>query len=175
MRLNSLQGNQLKRMISISCRKCCATADAPIPIPSKDGEAKIYSEKVKNIVEEVSKLTLAEVVDLNTLLKETLNIQDAPMMPMGNMMAAQAPAQEAEAEPAEEVQTEFAIKLLKFDDGSKVKLIKEIKVLLPEMNLVQAKKFVESAPTVVKEKLSKEDAEKIKKQLESVGATVEVE
>ena len=56
-------------MISLSCQKCCATADAPIPIPRKDGEAKIYSEKIKNIVEEVSKLTLAEVVDLNTLLK----------------------------------------------------------------------------------------------------------
>ena len=60
---------QLTRMLSISCQKCCSVADAPIPIPRKDGEAKLYSEKIRNIVEEVSKLTLAEVVDLNTLLK----------------------------------------------------------------------------------------------------------
>ena len=51
--------------------------------------------------------------------------------------------QEAEPEPPKEEQTEFAIKLVKFEDGSKIKLIKEIKSLLPELNLVQVSVLVE--------------------------------
>ena len=62
--------------------------------------------------------------------------------------------------------------MAKFDAASKAKVIKEIKALLPGANLVEAKKFVESAPKVVKEGVSKEEAEKIKKVLEAVGATV---
>eukprot|EP00795_Rhopilema_esculentum_P009420 gene9420-17135_t len=164
----------LRRTPSLSfARSCCAAADA-MPLPGKDGQPKVYTGKIQNIVNEISKLTLGEVSDLNSLLKETLNIQDAPMMSAAAMMAAPA-AQEAEPEPQKEEQTEFTIKLTKFDDGSKIKLIKEIKALLPEMNLVQAKKFVESVPQVIKEKLSKEDSEKIKKQIEAVGGSVEIE
>ena len=67
--VNLQRSKQLERMLSVSCQQCCAVADSTIPIPRKDGEAKIYSDKIRNIVEEVSKLTLAEVVDLNSLLK----------------------------------------------------------------------------------------------------------
>ena len=66
-------------------------------------------------------------------------------------------------------------KLVKFDEKQKVALIKEVKNLLEGMNLVQAKKFVESAPTVVKEDIPKEEAEKLKEAFTKVGAVIEIE
>ncbi|KAJ3039600.1 54S ribosomal protein L12, mitochondrial [Rhizophlyctis rosea] len=89
--------------------------------------------------------------------------------------AAAAPA--ADAAPAKEAkaQTEFKVKLEKFDAAAKAKIIKEIKGLIPGANLVEAKKFVESVPKVVRENVPKEEAEKIKKQLEALGATVVLE
>lgn len=65
--------------------------------------------------------------------------------------------------------------MVKFDDKQKVALIKEIKSLFEGMNLVQAKKFVESCPAVVKEDLSKEDAEKLKESLTKIGAVIDIE
>lgn len=67
------------------------------------------------------------------------------------------------------------MKLVKFDEKQKVALIKEVKNLLEGMNLVQAKKFVESAPTVVKEDIPKEEAEKLKEAFTKVGAVIEIE
>lgn len=64
---------------------------------------------------------------------------------------------------------------MKFDDKQKVPLIKEIKSLLPGTNLVQAKKFVESAPQVVKADIPKEEAEKLKEALSKVGAEIVIE
>lgn len=69
----------------------------------------------------------------------------------------------------------FQVKLMKFDEKQKVALIKEIKTLLEGMNLVQAKKFVESAPAVVKTDIAKDEAEKLKEALSKVGATIEIE
>lgn len=98
------------------------------------------------------------------------------MMPMmGAMSTAAAPSQEVEAEEGKEEPTEFTIKLIKFDAANKVKLIKEIKNMVPGLNLVQAKKFVEDLPQNVKEKASKEEVEEVKKVLEAVGGTVEIE
>lgn len=65
--------------------------------------------------------------------------------------------------------------MVKFDDSKKVALIKEIKSIVEGMNLVQAKKFVESAPQVLKSGVSKEEAETLKKSLEGLGAVVELE
>jgi large subunit ribosomal protein L7/L12 len=94
------------------------------------------------------------------------------------------------------VQTEFTVKLMKFDETKKVALIKEVKALIEGMNLVQvlkfyssmykdrcynfhllfqAKKFVESAPTIVKADISKEEADKLAGALIAVGATCEVQ
>ena len=140
---------------------------------SSPTDRKSYPDHIVSIVDSISKLNLLEVSSLNELLKAKLNIQDAPMMPMAGFAV---PVDDTEPdEPPEEAQTEFAVKILKFDDSKKVKLIKEIKAVLTDFNLVQAKKFVESAPQLVKEKLSKEDADKLKVQLEAVGATVEIE
>lgn len=67
------------------------------------------------------------------------------------------------------------MKITKFDDKQKVALIKEVKNVLEGFNLVQAKKFVESAPTVVKADISKDEAEKLKEALSKVGAVIEIE
>lgn len=107
-------------------------------------------------------------------MKKRLNLPDAPMMPMGGMMM-QAAQEEEETATPQAVKSSFTVKLTKYDEKQKVALIKEIKSLLEGMNLVQAKKFVESAPTVVKADIGKEEAEKLKEALVKVGAVVEVE
>ncbi|GBP68255.1 39S ribosomal protein L12, mitochondrial [Eumeta japonica] len=67
------------------------------------------------------------------------------------------------------------VKMIKFDEKQKVALIKEVKNLLEGYNLVQAKKFVESVPTVVKADVSKDEADKLKEALSKVGAVIEIE
>ncbi|GFO38178.1 mitochondrial ribosomal protein l12 [Plakobranchus ocellatus] len=130
------------------CQNFSSAAPDIIPPPG-DGTSKTYSPKIEKLVDDISQLTLLEVADLNELLKKTLNIQDAPMMAMGAMPAA---APKAEAEEEEEApkreKTSFSVKLVKFDAGKKVALIKEIKNSVEGLNLVQAKKFVESAPQI---------------------------
>lgn len=99
-----------------------------------------------------------------------LNISDVVMAaPTG---AAPAAAAEAVVEEKQAEQTQFKVTLEKFDTASKAKVIKEIKQMLPGANLVEAKKFVEGAPKVIKEAATKEEAEKMKKVLEAIGATV---
>lgn len=61
------------------------------------------------------------------------------------------------------------------DSAAKAKVIKEIKVIMPSLNLVEAKAFVESAPKLIKDKVKKEEAESMKKALEAAGATVTLE
>lgn len=108
-----------------------------------------------------------------------LNIPD---MPMGGFAAgpgagpavAAAPAEEEEAAPAAAEKTLFNLKLEKFDAGSKPKVIKEIKALLG-LSLVDSKKFVESAPKMMKEGVPKEEAEKMVETLKALGATVVME
>jgi len=96
------------------------------------------------------------------------------MGPMSFASGPAAPAEEEEEAAPQKVQTSFTLKLLKFDDGKKVPLIKECKSLLEGMNLVQAKKFVESAPCIIKSDIAKDEAEKLQKALEAVGATCEI-
>lgn len=148
-----------------------------LTIPVPEGSEKPADPKLVKIVTEISQLNLLEVSELSGLLKKTLNLPDAPMMPAFAMGAGPVQAvQEDEEEAApKKVQTTFKVKLTKFDDKQKIALIKEIKNLLEGMNLVQAKKFVESAPTIVKEDLTKEEAEKLKEALSKVGAVIEIE
>uniref|UniRef100_A0A0N4ZYU7 Ribosomal_L12 domain-containing protein n=1 Tax=Parastrongyloides trichosuri TaxID=131310 RepID=A0A0N4ZYU7_PARTI len=95
------------------------------------------------------------------------------------MMMAAAPAAAAEAAPEETIddtpkKMSFAVKLTKFDDSKKIALIKEIRNVVPGLNLVQAKKFVETAPVEVKADLGKTEAEELKAALEKVGGTIEI-
>lgn len=135
---------------------------------------KTVSPKISAIVDDISKLTLIETSDLITHLKEKLNIPDMAVAPMQMAAApAAAPAAAEEAEPVEE-KTLFNVKLESFDAKSKAKMIKEVKNLLG-LSLVDAKKFVESAPKVLKENMPKEDAENLKAALEALGGKLVLE
>ncbi|KAL5359017.1 ribosomal protein L7/L12, C-terminal/adaptor protein ClpS-like protein [Aspergillus floccosus] len=133
--------------------------------------------KITQIVDQISQLTLLETADLVATLKDRLNIPDLPVggfaMAPGAAPAA-APAEEEEAAPALQEKTLFNVKLESIDAASKAKVIKEIKTLLG-LSLVDSKKFVESAPKVMKESVPKEDAEKIIETLKNVGAKVIME
>ncbi|WVQ81075.1 ribosomal protein L7/L12 [Cryptococcus sp. DSM 104549] len=131
------------------------------------------SPKIAPIVETISTLSLLEVSELVTALKTRLNITEVAM-PAAAAPAA-APTTAAAAEPAEEKPKEktiFTVKLEKFDAAAKAKIIREVKAMMPNMNLVEAKKFVESCPQTLKENVPKEDAEKLQKTLQDLGATV---
>lgn len=152
-------------------------ADA-IATPPLDGAPKQYSPKIQQLVNDIASLTLLEVSDLNELLKKTLNIQDVGMMPMGAVAGAAAPAVQATEEdeaPAKKEKTHFTVKLTELKAAEKVKLIKEVKNCIQGLNLVQAKKLVESLPQEIRANVSKEEAEKLKAALEAAGGTVVLE
>ncbi|EON64375.1 hypothetical protein W97_03606 [Coniosporium apollinis CBS 100218] len=132
--------------------------------------------KIATIVDQISQLTLLETADLVSTLKSRLNIPD---MPMGGFAAAAAPAapapvEEEEAAPAAQEKTLFNLKLQSFDAAAKPKVIKEVKSMLG-LSLVDSKKFVESAPKMMKEGVPKEEGQKIVDTLKALGAVVVME
>ncbi|NXK12658.1 DIC protein, partial [Herpetotheres cachinnans] len=149
-----------------------ALAGAPL-----DTAAKEYSPKVRQLVRDIAGLTLLEVADLNALLKETLKIPDVGVMPAAaaSLQPAQAAPQEEEEVPLKREKTHFTVRLTELKPADKVKLIKEVKNFVPGVNLVQAKKLVESLPQEIKANASKEEAEKIKAALEAAGGTTQQE
>ncbi|KAK3322473.1 54S ribosomal protein L12 [Apodospora peruviana] len=182
--------------MSVSCRyaaQCCARQLRATSSPSIRSAALLQQRitrrhnstevaaavnpKIAGIVDQISQLTLLETADLVSSLKTRLNIPD---LPVGGFAAASGPAapaaaaEEEEAAPAAAEKTLFNIKLMAFEAGAKPKIIKEVKNLLG-LSLVESKKFVESAPKVLKESVPKEDAEKIMETLKGLGATVTLE
>ncbi|NWW98455.1 DIC protein, partial [Caloenas nicobarica] len=148
-----------------------ALAGAPL-----DTAAKEYSPKVRQLVRDIAGLTLLEVADLNALLKETLKIPDVAVMPAAASLQPSAAApQEEEELPLKKEKTHFTVRLTELKPADKVKLIKEVKNFVPGVNLVQAKKLVESLPQEIKANASKEEAEKIKAALEAAGGTTQQE
>ncbi|WWD21381.1 ribosomal protein L7/L12 [Kwoniella shandongensis] len=139
-----------------------------------EASATPVSPKIAPIVETISTLSLLEVSELVTALKTRLNITEIAM-PASSAPAPSASSSDANSAPAEEKPKEktiFTVKLEKFDAAAKAKIIREVKALMPNMNLVEAKKFVESVPQTLKENVPKEDAEKLQKTLTDLGATV---
>lgn len=130
--------------------------------------------KVSAIVDSISQLSLLETSTLIAELKTRLNIPDIAFPAAGAAPAAAPAEEEAPQKEVQEEKTIFSIKLESFDPKSKPKIIKEVKGML-ELSLVESKKFVESAPKVLKENVAKEDAEKIKATLEALGAKVTLE
>ncbi|MDR0711635.1 MAG: 50S ribosomal protein L7/L12 [Prevotellaceae bacterium] len=120
---------------------------------------------IKNLAEELVNLTVKEVSELAKILKEEYGIE-----PAAAAVAVAAPAAAGAAAAAE--QTEFDV-ILKAAGGNKLQVVKVVKELT-SLGLKEAKELVDAAPKAVKEKVSKADAEDIKKQLEEVGAEVEV-
>lgn len=159
-----------------SAAPAAAASSSPgLTVPVSDGASSPLNPKLLGIVNDIAKLNLLEVSELGALLKKTLNLPDAPVVSYAAGPAgAAAPTDEEDDTPKQKVQTAFTIKLIGFDDKQKVALIKECKNQLEGMNLVAAKKFVESAPTIIKADIPKDEAEKLKEAFEKVGATVEI-
>jgi len=120
---------------------------------------------VNEIVEQIKKLTLVEAAELKKALEDTFGVTAAaPVIMGGAAVAAGAGA------PAAEEKTEFDVEL-KAAGAQKINVIKVVRAATG-LGLKEAKDLVDGAPKVVKEGLSKDDAEKLKKDLEEAGGTV---
>jgi len=123
---------------------------------------------VQEIVEKIEKLLLMEAVELKKALEEKFGVTAAAPMMMGAMM----PAAGAAPAAAAEEKTEFDVEL-KSGGAQKINVIKVVRAATG-LGLKEAKDLVDGAPKLVKEGLSKDEAEKLKKELEEAGATVEL-
>ncbi|KAF7633388.1 hypothetical protein Mgra_00007180 [Meloidogyne graminicola] len=142
---------------------------------SKPVDERRVSSHIEKLVDEIASLSLVDVSDLNYALKKRLNINDQQMFPMAGM--AVVPQKQGVQQPEEEAEptkTSFAVKLSKYDDSKKVALIKEVRACVQGLNLVQAKKLVESSPVEIKTDLGMKEAEELKIQLEKAGAICEI-
>ncbi len=127
------------------------------------------SERVEKIVEEVKALSLLEAAELVKRLEEALGVSAAAAAPVA--VAGAGPAAAAGAAPAEE-QTEFAV-ILTAIGANKINVIKAVREVT-SLGLKEAKDLVDGAPKPIKEGVSKDEAESIKKKFTEAGATVEV-
>lgn len=125
--------------------------------------------KMHDIIEQIKKMTLLEVADLVKALEEAFGVSAA--MPAANGSGAAAAV--AEAAPAEEEKSQYKV-TLKDGGAKKIDAIKALRKAIPSLNLTDAKAAVENAPTVIAESVSKDDAKKIKEELEAAGAKVEL-
>jgi large subunit ribosomal protein L7/L12 len=119
------------------------------------------------LVDDLSTLTVIEAAQLSKMLEEKWGVSAAAPVAVATAGGAAAPAAEAAAE-----QTEFDVILAAVGD-KKINVIKEVRAIT-SLGLKEAKDLVEAAPKPVKEGVNKEEAAKIKKQLEDAGATVEI-
>lgn len=119
----------------------------------------------EEILETISNMSVMEVVDLISAMEEKFGVSAAAAV-------AAAPVAVAEAGAAAEEQTEFSV-ILTGAGANKVAVIKAVRAIT-SLGLKEAKAEVEGTPSTVKEGVSKNEAEKIKKELEEAGATVEI-
>jgi len=122
--------------------------------------------KLEKLVEELSTLTVLEASELSKLLEEKWGVSAAAPV------AAAAAGPAAAAEVVEE-QTEFTVIITAAGD-KKINVIKEVRSVRPDLGLKEAKDLVEGAPQNVKENVSKQEAEEVKKKLEDAGASVTI-
>ena len=121
---------------------------------------------INEIVSAIESLTLIECSELVKALEEKFGVVAAAPVAAG--AAGAAPAAAAEEK------TEFDVVLTGFDAAKKVAIIKAVREVVPGLGLKEAKDIVEGAPKTLKEGVSKEDAEAMKKKLTEAGATVEI-
>ena len=118
---------------------------------------------LEKLVDELSTLTVLEAADLSKMLEEKWGVSAA---------APAAIVQAVAAGPAEEEKTEFDVVLASYGE-KKINVIKEVRAITG-LGLKEAKDLVEGVPNAVKEAVTKDEAEELKKKLEGAGATVEV-
>jgi large subunit ribosomal protein L7/L12 len=124
---------------------------------------------LQDLVDNLSALTVLEAAELSKMLEDKWGVSAAAPVAVA---AAPGAGGGAPAEAAEE-QTEFTVVLTAGGD-KKINVIKEVRGVRPDLGLKEAKDLVEGAPQPVKENVSKQEAEDIKKKLEAAGATVQV-
>ena len=122
------------------------------------------------LIEALSDMTVMEIVELTKSLEDKWGVKAAAAMPM--MAMAAAPGAAAAVPEQKEEQTEFTV-ILKEAGPKKINVIKTVRALT-NLGLKEAKDLVDGAPKVVKEGVSKADADTIKKKLEEAGAKVEI-
>ena len=122
------------------------------------------SEKITALIEEVKALTVLELSELVKALEEEFGVSAAAMA---------APAAGAGAAEAAVEKTDFDVVLAGFDAAAKIKVIKAVREITG-LGLAEAKAAVEGAPKTLKEAVSKDEAEELKKKLEEAGGKVEV-
>lgn len=122
------------------------------------------SEKITEIVEKIKELTLVEASELKTALEEEFGVSAAAPVVMGGVAAS--------AEAAPEEKTEFDVILSSFGE-KKINVIKVVRTHTG-LGLKEAKELVDTCPNPVKEGVSKDEAEKVKQELEEAGATIEI-
>ena len=123
---------------------------------------------LQSLVDQLSSLTVLEAADLSKMLEEKWGVSAAAAV----AVAAPAAGGAGGGAAAAEEKTEFDV-VLTGDGGKKINVIKEVRAITG-LGLTEAKALVEGAPKAVKEGVSKDEAEKLKKQLEEAGATVEL-
>ena len=130
---------------------------------SEAAEVKLESKTAQAVMEAIEKLTLMEMADLVKALEDKFGVTAAAPMAMAAMPAAAAPVEEKD---------EFDV-ILSAIGAEKIKVIKVVRTITA-LGLKEAKGLADGAPKPVKEAVSKAEAEEIKKQLEAVGASVEL-
>ena len=126
------------------------------------------AKSYEKFIDEIGNMTVLELADLVKALESKFGISAA--MPMASAAPA---ASAAEAAPAAAEKSEYKVSLT--DAGAeKIKVIKALREVIPNLALSDAKKLTEETPAVIAESVSKADAEKMKKKLEEVGAKVEL-
>ena len=124
---------------------------------------------LETLVNDISGLTLLETSELVKLLETKLGVSAAAPV------AAAAPAAGAAAgAPAAEAKTSFDVILKSIDAAKKIGVIKEVRAAVAGLGLAEAKALVEGAPKPIREGVTKEEADEIKKKIEAAGGTVEV-
>ena len=130
---------------------------------------------IEKLIDEISEMTVLELSELVKALEEKFGVSASAMptmaVPGAGVAAEAAPEGDAAEEAAEK--TEFDVQLKEIG-GQKIPLIKEVRAITG-LGLKEAKEEVESAPVVIQESVSKEDAEKTKERLEAIGAVVEIQ
>ena len=122
---------------------------------------------LQQLVDDLSALTVLEASELSKLLEEKWGVSAAAPVAVAAAGGAAAPVAEVEE------QTEFTV-ILTGGGDKKINVIKEVRGVRPDLGLKEAKDLVEGAPQNVKENISKQEAEEIKKKLEEAGASVQI-
>ena len=130
-------------------------------------DERVFSDAIKALGDQIMGMTLKDAKELSDYLKEVYGVEPAA----GGAVMVAGPAAGADAAPAAEEKTEFDVILEGFDAAKKIGVIKVVRTATGAA-LGEAKALVEGSPKPIKTGLAKEDAEKLKKELEEAGAKV---